>query len=256
MKTFTFIFLILILIIALLSCGTGGEMPKMSATTTATAVTMEISPAMPAATTGETPADDISMTMTASASALAIPPYDPPADWGEWHLSPITLALSEIKVAESYRDWILQTPTQVTQTRDGLSFTFEFFREEYRYGEGLQVRVTVQNPMQESIAIRESLGGGCYVLGSEENQLLPTYFRLEQLKNLADAILHLELDSGACVSYEYLFRIDPVFFDAEATYTLVFHVIRPDGTEQPWYFYEIEVPLRVLSAETATFERP
>ena len=166
---------------------------------------------------------------------------DSVASYGEWFLSPITfwVNIKRIEVSPTHENWVVKTPVNVTEVRDGLEYTFEFFKEIYRFGEGLQVRLTVKNVSEQ---------GAEYTFGSldckiHDGEKGRTWVRFDANQD-TPKIMPIPggyLDPQETETFEFLFFVDEKFFDKE-------------GDHYELQIGELAIPLEVIADYRAPTE--
>lgn len=161
------------------------------------------------------------------------PSYPAPESYGEWFLSPITVSdgLRVIDTPVEYEKWILKTPGTVTEVHGSFEYTIEFFKEAYRFGEGLQVRATVKNITEET-AYYGYQPAGC-LLNSSSGARSPVHFRTDQGSYKTLNVTPIETQPQETLTYEYLFYVDYSYFNKEGIYD--------------FHFEAVQIPLEVIA---------
>ncbi len=170
--------------------------------------------------------------------------------YGEWFLSKPEWPLSGGKdlpapgVSEEHKSLQLKTPGKVVKTVENVTITVNFFKELYRFGEALQVRVTIKNDGDETFTGQwHSMAS---TVGDNEGTIAQYYpFLNEQATSARDVIEYESVPARQTLEFEYVFFID----DSFAVDGLLFYRyggIAPSepSMENP---YSVEVPLEVIS---------
>ena len=192
-------------------------------------------------------------TTAATTETPTLPEVVIPESWGEWFLTgeDSFMTKSEPEITEQYRNWTLKTPMQMTVERGNIVYTVELFKDVYRFGEGLQVRVTARNVGNEDVSYMQAFNW-CHIYSPNQKDFLEYKpINRKQLEEFETGDFYGKtLVPGESVVHDRLYIIDPTFFSVAGTYTLHFEVIRNGDAKyhpETAIDYSFDIPLEVIA---------